>query len=290
MVEGPGCTKNGERARKLVGHIVTGVGKTPACSAKGKKACALKSQPALATTHQDDPLSGHVDPPQGAGWDTAAVRGRVLSEVLSLGKELFLFFTVGPQSSSGGATPVGIVAPASSGGAAAAAPVEIAGIAAPATQLARRDWACSECTFLHTGSRCGFLACAVCGAERCTRTSAGAGGAEPPSSKRPRIERTPNAAPNPPAPDLSNDETCVRIHFGMAGSLKVVNGPTFQKLQRQADAKHTCGRAGGRAGGSLSLSLSLSLSPFLSPSLPLPLPLPLLSHAHPPRTTATPLR
>ena len=40
MVEGPGCTKNGDRARKLEGYRVVGVGVTPSKSARAKQAAA----------------------------------------------------------------------------------------------------------------------------------------------------------------------------------------------------------------------------------------------------------
>ena len=56
MVEGPGCTRNGKKASALIGHSVTG--------------CAGRSASAVSQ----------------------AVRSRVLVDVATLGKQLWLFF------------------------------------------------------------------------------------------------------------------------------------------------------------------------------------------------------
>ena len=65
MVEGPGCTRNGNKASALVGHTVTGTA--------GRQA-------------------GNV---------SQAIRVRTLFEVLTLGKQLWLFFKDGASSQVG---------------------------------------------------------------------------------------------------------------------------------------------------------------------------------------------
>jgi hypothetical protein len=82
MVEGPGCTRNGNRARTLVGMQVCGIGKAPR-----KKQASPGS--GASRSNADGVNCGGVAAFKSDAVDVASsARGRTLVAVLTLGKEV----------------------------------------------------------------------------------------------------------------------------------------------------------------------------------------------------------